>query len=347
MSHPLDRCVYLSLRSATAEDAEFLVFEKDEQKWIVDGLLGLHVDDFLGAGENIHCLRDLQMDPQGECSCFQNRLFHLSKRFKFGSWDFGEKMRFCGAEIKQSADYEVLTVSLQEYVNKIKPISLEKSRKTMVEDYCTEKEQKHLRALIGAMAWPVTQCIPQAAATLSILQASVNRPMIRDLLEANKCLRFMKEVVKSYVFTLRRHCDLENLRIGLYCDAAWSVRPDGSSQGGMIMFLASHEEMESDEPFPLTIFDWASKKLVRMCRSSLSAEAQSAAIAVDELEWAKVFYATTANPYLPIHEDSTMHTFGESPVITDAKALFDSTISVTPWLEVVREEDSHRDQHPP
>eukprot|EP00913_Durusdinium_trenchii_P017721 g16654.t1 len=92
--------------------------------------------------------------------------------------------------------------------------------------------------------------------------------------------------------------------------------------------------MESDEPFPLTIFDWASKKLVRMCRSSLSAEAQSAAIAVDELEWAKVFYATTANPYLPIHEDSTMHTFGESPVITDAKALFDSTISVTPGLKL-------------
>ena len=195
MSHPLDRCVYLSLRPATAEDEEFLVFEKDEQKWIVDGLLGLRVDDFLGAGENIHCLRDLQMDPQGECSRFQHRLYHLSKRFKFGSWDFGEKMRFCGAEIKQSADYEVLTVSLQEYANKIKPISLEKSRKTMVDDYCTEKEQKHLRALIGAMAWPVTQCVPQAAATLSILQASVNRPMIRDLLEANKCLRFMKEVV--------------------------------------------------------------------------------------------------------------------------------------------------------
>ena len=152
--------------------------------------------------------------------------------------------------------------------------------------------------------------------------------------EANKCLRFMKETVKNYVFTLRSHGPLNQVRIGLYCDAAWSVRPDGSSQGGMLMFLASHEEMESNQPFPLTIFDWSSKKLTRMCRSSLSAEAQAATIAVDELEWAKVFFAAAINPYVAIQEDSTMLMLSESPVITDAKALFDSTISVTPGLKL-------------
>ena len=103
----------------------------------------------------------------------------------------------------------------------------------MTEDLCTEKEYRQLRALVGAMSWPVTQCVPQAAATISLLQAHINKPAVKDMLEANKCLRFLKEAVKTYVFKIRRHGDLADLRLGVYCDAAWSVRPDGSSQGGM------------------------------------------------------------------------------------------------------------------
>ena len=334
VNHPLDRCLYLSTRQATAEDDSFLTFEKNGSWWIVDGVLGLHVDDFLGAGEGVESLNEIQEDYAGACEVFCQRVSLLSRRFRFGAWDFGEKMRFCGADVAQSEDRSTITVSLQEYVHKIKPLSLEKSRKTMVDDYCNEKEHRLLRALVGAMSWPATQCLPQASATISILQASINKPTVKDMLEANKCLRFLKEVVKGYVFTIRCHGPLEALRIGVYCDAAWSVRPDGSSQGGMLMFLANADEVSGEHPFPLTVIDWSSKKLVRMCRSSLSAEAQSATIAIDELEWAKVFFAAMLNPFIPIQEDQTMHVFQESPVITDAKALYDSALSVTPGLKL-------------
>ena len=56
INHPLDRCVYMSLRKATVEGEDFLTFEKDQERWVVDGILGLHVDDFLGAGEGIYAL---------------------------------------------------------------------------------------------------------------------------------------------------------------------------------------------------------------------------------------------------------------------------------------------------
>ena len=291
LRHPLDRCLYLSLRAATADDPEFLQFEKDKSWWIVDGALGLHVDDFLGAGEQVFSLKDVQRDPAGAFDCFEHRLHQLSKRFRFGSWDFGCKMRFCGLEIQQSEDLELIPLSLQEYINKIKPLTLEKTRKTMVEDPCTEKKHRQLRALVGAMSWPVTQCVPQAAASISLLQAHINKPSVKDMLEANKCLRFLKEAVKNYVFKIRRRGDLADLRLGVYSDAVWSVRPDGSSQGGMLMFIADKSELESHQPFPLTVIDWASKKLVKMRRSSLSAEGQASTIAVDEIEWAKVSYA--------------------------------------------------------
>ena len=71
-----------------------------------------------------------------------------------------------------------------------------------------------------------------------------------------------------------------------------------------------------------------------MCRSSLAAEAQSQTIAVDELELAKVFFASMVNPYVPIQLDETMHMFMQSPVITDPKALYDSASSVTPGLKL-------------
>ena len=71
-----------------------------------------------------------------------------------------------------------------------------------------------------------------------------------------------------------------------------------------------------------------------MCRSSLSAEAQASSIAVDELEWAKVFFAAMINPVVRIELDVTMEKFGESPVLTDAKSLFDAAKSVTPGMKL-------------
>ena len=64
------------------------------------------------------------------------------------------------------------------------------------------------------------------------------------------------QTVQNCVFTVRRHCDLSHL-------SHWSV------------FAANAERPK-----------------VHVCRSSVLPEVQSATIAVDELEWAKVFFAT-------------------------------------------------------
>ena len=54
------------------------------------------------------------------------------------------------------------------------------------------------------------------------------------------------------------HCHLKELRVGVCSDAAWAVRPDGSSQGGMLTFIASGAELQSAKPFKLTVIDWPS-----------------------------------------------------------------------------------------
>ena len=139
----------------------------------------------------------------------------------------------------------------------------------------------------------------------------------------------MKDVGKDYKLQIHNHGSLESLRFGVYADAAWAVRPDDTSQGGYIIFIASKEEINEGRAMKLSVLDWASRKLARVCRSSLAAEAQSASVAVDALEWLRICWSLMLWPTISYEDDSVLQSTGESPVLTDAKALFDSVNSLT------------------
>ena len=83
-----------------------------------------------------------------------------------------------------------------------------------------------------------------------------------------------------------------------------------------MIFVATEDEMNGSKPFPLTVVDWASKKLTRVCRSSLAAEAQTMATAVDQLEWTKTMFALMIWPNQRPDNEDVMKWLGESPVIT-------------------------------
>ena len=83
---------------------------------------------------------------------------------------------------------------------------------------------------------------------------------------------------------------MDRLAIGTFTDAAWAVRPDGSSQGGYLLFFADQALFEGKEA-SISIMDWKSWKLKRKVRSSLAAESQALADAVDTLNYARLFFA--------------------------------------------------------
>lgn len=60
----------------------------------------------------------------------------------------------------------------------------------------------------------------------------------------------------------------------------------------------------------------------------------SAAGAVDEAEWVKVFAATMVQLFIEIEKDDALRLFGETPLITGAKSLFDSAKSVLSGLRL-------------
>ena len=116
-----------------------------------------------------------------------------------------------------------------------------------------------------------------------------------------------------------------------FCKECWSAGPDAAAR---LIFAAIESELRSGEPINMTVVDWHSKKLVRMCGSSLSAEAQASAAAVCELEWCKVFWTTMVNPTLSIETNATLQHSGLFYVLTDAKSLFDASKSITSGLHL-------------
>ena len=331
MKHQLDGCIYMSVRAATTEDEEYMVSEVNGQRVVLDGLMGLHVDDIVVAGEGVYNPEDVT-EPSGVPSCFAERLYVLLHRFKFGSVDYGEKMVFCGCQLQQSMDLRTVSLDLENYIRHTKPITLEKARKQDGDDKLTPREQSLLRGLLGALAWPANQVMPHLSASVSLAQAATSNAKV-SITEANKILRFAKETA-DIPLVFRAHGEDGQIRFGCYTDASWATRPDGSSQGGWLVFIASENEMNSNKPFPLTIVDWASRKLPRVCRSSLSAEAQTMSSAVDNLEWVKTMYGLMIWPGQRADNEEVMKWLGASPCITDARALYDASTSSTPGMKL-------------
>ena len=114
---------------------------------------------------------------------------------------------------------------------------------------------------------------------------------------------------------------------GAYSNAAWAVQPDGSSQGGYVSFVASQEEVESSKPFRTEVVDWASRHLQKVCRSTLAAETQAAATAVDELEWVKACWHLMLFPNADPQSDEVARPTG-SFAATDARSLHEAANSI-------------------
>ena len=118
---------------------------------------------------------------------------------------------------------------------------------------------------------------------------------------------------------------LDQFNFGVFSDAAWGVRPDGSSQGGYLVYASSHALHKGAEA-PVGIIEWKSWKLSRKCRSSLSAESQAMADVVDVLNFIRLFFVDCIHSTgIDLRQpDEILKLLPESCAITDCKSLYDA-----------------------
>ena len=268
--------------------ANISTFDKALFMWKSDGrlqgLIAVHVDDFIWCGtENFKA----------------NVINPLRNSFKISKENAGA-FRYLGIDLRQTNDH--LSLDQNSYIDSVQPIPLPKS---VDRDSPVDSDNRTMyKGLVGQISWASATSRPDLSFESCILSTQQSKPTGRDLFEANKALKDLK----NNKFALKySSLNLDSAKIVVFCDASYGNLADGSSQGGHIVFM-------SDETGTCSPINWSSRKLKRVVRSTLAAETLAA---VESLDSAYL----VGNLFAEIFSETKMR---EIEIHTDNRSLYDT-----------------------
>jgi len=264
-------------------------------------LLCLHVDDACYAGEG----------PE-----FEKAMNYIRGKFTLGKEE-KDDFDFLGRHVVQRKDF---TVELDQwaYIKALERVHVSKERRSNPKSPLTPKELHDYRSLVGQLAWPARDTMPQLAYNVSDLQQKVSEATIGDLIHANNVLNGAKrnaQMKQKLIFgdlgedfgmhvhhaynpsdskkskpkgkgKGRVQTKLYDLGLAAVHDASFMGQPREGSQQAYALMLCSTKLFEGKSKTHL--IDWSSGKIHRKMRSTLAAEAASAARAFDRGTYARV-----------------------------------------------------------
>ena len=251
-------------------DESFLFWRKEGK---LQGVMGVHVDDFLNGGSKE----------------FQKKILQpLKEKFTL-SMEVEGNFLYTGLEINQKRD--CIELSQNAYIQELMNIHIARERANDNKLPITKKEYKELRSVCGQLLWVSSQTRPDIAYQTCVASNSTSAATIGDLKNVNKAMNYMKKNPLTLIYP---KLDLNDLNIVVFCDAAYANLKDGSSQGAHLVFLASR----NGKVCPLA---WQSKKIKRLVKSSLSGESWAMIEAVESAELLKaMIQEITQIPDIPI-----------------------------------------------
>ena len=288
--HPLEPCIH------------YLESWKNGKR-VLHGILGTHVDDGVCGGDQV----------------FHDKLNILRQSLPFGSFK-QRKFVFTGIQLEQLPDFSI-RASQKEYVNAIPHIEIGKHRRNQPEAQITEQELSHLRGLIGSLQYATTHTRPDMAAKLGEIQVQLSRPTVQTLLSANKVLR--EAQLTNDVQICFRSIAPQELTHMVFGDASFASSKQLASFQGTIVF-ATTPDLHLNRSAPISPLTWSSKKIARVVRSILSAEAFSMSRSVDKMGWCRLLWGTihvaNFNWREPGQAFAQLH---PAVIVTDCKSLYD------------------------
>ena len=176
----------------------------------IHGLLGVHVDDGVGAGDKV----------------FEQAIQKLESKYPFGSKSETDFL-FTGIHVHQNWDGSIELDQIK-YIEDIPTIQIERSRRMTPDATINEAERQSLRGLIGSIQYAATNTRPDASARLSLLQAKINSGQVKDLTEANRLIQELKTF--NNVKITYKPIPLDDLRFVSFSDASFANRANAQSR---------------------------------------------------------------------------------------------------------------------
>ena len=283
--HPLEPCV-------------FLLYTQGK----LNGILGIHVDDGVCGGD----------------ATFLQKIQALQKTLHFGSRKFRDFV-FTGIRLEQMPDFTI-RASQGEYIRQVLPIDVGRNRRQTPEAPATEEERSKLRGLVGSVQYAVTHTRPDVAAKLGEIQSQITTATVQTLLSANRVLREAQEFDQVCIHYLS--IPVDRLTFVSFGDASFASSKNLNSHQGVII-CATDDRLSKNQEAPLSPLAWVSKKIPRVVRSTLSAEAYAMS-KVDLLGWLRALWGVVHVPQFDWRRpDQGYKLLNPALVVTDCKSLYD------------------------
>ena len=169
--------------------------------------------------------------------------------------------RYLGLNLQQQSN-KTIVVNQHTQADSLKAPVISHERKAQKEDGLTSKETIDLRSICGQLNWLSSQTRPDLAFDVCDLSCSIKGSNMSHLLRAIKVVKKAQSERVSIKFPV---LDLSCCSVVIYSDASYGNLPDGSSQGGFMIFLC-------DEKCACALITWSLTKIRRIVRSTLAAE---------------------------------------------------------------------------
>ena len=154
----------------------------------------------------------------------------LKNEFNFNYWteeSVDKGLDFCGCKLEKIDG--VLTLHQEKYIKGVKSVTCKDQdgdRELMA------AETSSLRAFLGALQWLATQSSPHLSASVSLLCGGVSGANMNVVNRASKSLRFAKQN-SDVCLRFPALGELKDFCMVVMSDAAWGVRKNSQSQGGV------------------------------------------------------------------------------------------------------------------
>ena len=302
--HPLDPCVFM-LESLQGQDR------------VLHGILGVHVDDGVCGGDE----------------WFQLQIQRLQEKLPFGSQKF-KNFTFTGIHLQQMSDWSIHAQQTS-YIRNIPAVNVPRARRLEPESPLQEQEKSSLRGIVGSLQYAVTHTRPDLAARLAEIQMQMASPKVQTLLDANKVLREGQDYEEvGITFQSIPPKEVSFISFG---DASFANSRTLYSHQGVVIG-ATNQNLQRNLEAPLSPVTWMSKRISRVVRSTLSAEAHAMSKSVDLLGWVRSVWGGIHVDQFPWQEPAeAFRLLNPALIVTDCRSLYDLvTRTATPTCEEYR-----------
>ena len=252
LQHPMEAC-------------QFIYFEPGAR--YASGWLLLETDDIFGGG----CSPGFWRSVEG-----------LKKKLNFGKFKDPSKAPVdYGGRTMTYKNY-TFEFSMHRYVEKLRPVEIDRSRVQRGEKDASEYEVTGFRTSVAALAWATREGRPDGAGEASLSAQKLPQPTKDDIKILNDAIRDVK--ANNTVTIKVKPIPIKDLIGYVYVDASKDNAEGGKSQTAYLLGAADKRVLEGIE-VDASVWSWRSRASPRACSATLMSEAYALTYGLAAAEW--------------------------------------------------------------